>query len=139
MFVVSVVNLAARNIVRSVAVQEIVVDCLVVRSSSTAKVQAVHAYAQVAESLVNGRYGVHKHQVVQNRMACFEVGKLNALMTDGCKVAYMFVKMDDQFWSVVHWEAVKTGYRESALTSAVLRVVVWVFFIFIEGTYLLAH
>lgn len=61
MFVVSVVILVAHNMVRDVAAQGIVVDCLGVRSCSVAKVQAVHAYAQVAESSVNGRFGAHKH------------------------------------------------------------------------------
>lgn len=45
--------------VQEVAAHGIVVDSLVVRSCSVAKEQAVHAYAQVAESLVNGRLVVH--------------------------------------------------------------------------------
>lgn len=62
---------------------------------------------------------------MQNRIACFEVEELNALMTDGFKVAYQFVKLDVWFWSAVYWEAVETGYCESALMTVVLRVVVW--------------
>lgn len=58
-------------------------------------------------------------------MSCFEFGELNALMTGGCKVALKFVNLGVLFWSAVHWEAVKTGYRESALMTVVLRVVVW--------------
>lgn len=58
MFVVSVVIPVARNTTRDVAAQGIVVGCLVVRSYSVAKVQAVHSYAQVTESLVNGMFGV---------------------------------------------------------------------------------
>lgn len=59
MFVVLVVIPVARNMVQDVAAHGIVVDSLVVRSCSVAKEQAVHAYAQVAESLVNGRLVVH--------------------------------------------------------------------------------
>lgn len=51
----------ARNMILNVFAQWIVVNCLVVRSCSVAEIQTVHAYAQVAESLVNGRFGVYKH------------------------------------------------------------------------------
>lgn len=61
MFVVSVVIPVAPYMVQDGAAHGIVVDSLVVRSCSVAKVQAVHVYAQVAESSVNGRFVVHKH------------------------------------------------------------------------------